>query len=359
MAWTVRSLDELSSRARGYFRKYMPGTDASLKNNFVTVVVKVLAGLGHEMELRLAYLAKQLFGRTASLAVLRLHAADVNIFQKQASSSIGVIIGSGEPNRVYPAGIRFGSGSQIYISINPAQATPLGAVSFTVASEEKGAAGNRDAGGILILSDPGLYPSLATEFLVDNDGIGGGADIEDIDAFRGRYLFRKANPPGAGKLTDYERIVSDVPGVLRAWAYRDGITPSFVVVFFLFRGRPDNIPTAGDVTVVQAAVDAARMIRVNDSVATAPVAMPLNPVISNLTNDTVQVRELIDAAISKVLYEKARPGLSSDPFVLSRSWITEAISGVAGESSHVLTWPIEDIVYTGGQYPVAGLVTYV
>ncbi|KQV27607.1 hypothetical protein ASC97_04315 [Rhizobium sp. Root1203] len=359
MAWTVRSLDELSSRARGAFRQYTVGSDTSLKNNFVTVVVKVLAGLGHELELRQAYLAKQLFGRSANISMLTLHAADVNIFRKQPAASSGIITGNGLANTIYPAGIRFGSGSQVYVSTSPAQTSPLGTVSFSVTSEGKGAATNRDAGGTLALSDPGLYPTLETEFVVGTDGLGGGADVEDVDAFRARYLFRKANPPGAGKLTDYEQTVRDVPGVLKAWAYRDAMTPSFLVVFFLFKGRSDNIPTSGDVAVVQNAIDAKRLIRVNDSVVEAPTPSALNPIVANLSNDTDEVRSLIDAAIAKVLYDKARPGVSGDVFVLSRSWISEAISGVTGETSHVLNWPLDDLSYTNGHYPVPGTVTYV
>lgn len=359
MAWTVRSLDELSSRARGYFRQYMPGTDTSLKNNFVTVVTKVMAGLGHELELRLAYLARQLFGRTANLAMLTLHAGDVNIFRKQPSAASGAIAGTGQANAIYPSGIRFSSGSQIYVSTTSAQASPLGAISFPVTSDDKGASTNRDAGGALTLADPGLYPTLGLDFTVGDAGLGGGADIEDVDAFRARYLFRKANPPGAGKLTDYEQAVLDVPGVLKAWAYRDAVTPSFLVVFFLFESRPNNIPTAGDVLVVQDAIDAKRLIRVNDSVVEAPTPVALNPVIGNLANDTEEVRTLIDEAIAKVLYEKARPGVPSDVFVLSRSWISEAISGVTGETSHVLNWPLDDLSYTSGRYPVPGTITYV
>ena len=359
MAWTVRSLDELSSRARGYFRQYTPGTDTSLKNNFVTVVAKVLAGIGHELELRLAYLSRQLFGRTANLAMLKLHAGDVNIFQKQPSAASGTITGTGEPNRVYPSGIRFGSGSQIYVSTRPAQTTPLGAVSFEVVADGKGASTNRDAGGAMALSDPGLYPTIGADLIVGDAGLGGGADIENVDALRARYLFRKANPPGAGKLTDYEQIVLDVPGVLKAWAYRDVMTPSFIVVFFLFEGRADNIPTSGDVAAVQASIDVRRMIRVNDSIAEAPTPQALNPVIANLANDSQDVRSLIEAALTKVLFDKARPGIAADVFILSRSWISEAIAGVAGETSHVLNWPVEDIAYTNGHYPVLGSVTYV
>jgi uncharacterized phage protein gp47/JayE len=359
MAWQIRSLDDASAAIRGAFRRFLPGTDTALKNNFVTVVVKVLAGLSHEFELRMGYLARQLFASTASLTFLRLHGADVDIFQKPASSASGSIEGTGEANRLYPAGVRFVSGNNIYVSTAPAQAGTLGAVTFQVQSEDKGSATNRDSGGVLTLSDPGLYPTLGSTWTVTADGLGGGADIEDAEDFRARVLFRKANPPGAGKLSDYERIVRDVPGVLKAWAYRDSLTPSFLVVFFLFDGRPNRIPTEGDKLVVQAALDAKRLIRVNDSVVEAPTPEALNPVIANLTNDTAEVRAAITAAIDAVLYERARPGIASDVFVLSRSWISEAISQVTGEDRHKLNWPLTDLPYTAGRYPVIGTVSFV
>lgn len=359
MAWQIRSLDDASAAIRGAFRRFLPGTDTALKNNFVTVVVKVLAGLSHEFELRMGYLARQLFARTASIAFLRLHGADVGIFQKQASPASGSIEGTGQANTIYPAGIRFVSGSNTYLSTSPAQASPLGVVIFLITAEAKGAATNRDAGGTLSLSDPGLYPTLGTAFTVGSNGIGGGADVEDVEDFRARVLFRKANPPGAGKLSDYERIVRDVPGVLKAWAYRRPLAPGFLVVYFLFDDRADFIPTAGDALSVQAALDAQRVIRIDNGVAAAPTPVALNPVIANLETDSAEVRARIDAAIRQVLFDKARPVPAGETFYLSRSWIAEAISSVAGEDSHILNWPLDDLPYTAGRYPVIGEVSYV
>lgn len=359
MAWQIRSLDEASAAIRGAFRRWLPGTDTALKNNFVTVVVKVLAGISHEFELRMGFIARQLFARTAALPFLRLHGADVGIFQKPASASQGTIEGEGQGGMLYPAGVRFGSGGDTYVSTAPAQASPNGLVVFTVRSETKAAAANRDAGGLLSVSDPGLYPTLGAAFTVSSNGLGGGADVEDVESFRARVLFRKANPPGAGKLSDYERIVRDVPGVLKAWAYRDSLTPSFLVVFFLFRDRPNRIPTEGDRLVVQAALSAQRLIRVNDSVAMPPTPVPLDPIIANLANDTADVRAAIIRAIDAVLYEKARPGVPGDVFLLSREWISEAVSQVVGEERHRLNWPLSDLPYTNGQYPVIGTVSFV
>jgi uncharacterized phage protein gp47/JayE len=359
MAWQIRSLDEASAAIRGAFRRFLPGTDTALKNNFVTVVVKVLAGLSHEFELRMGYLSRQLFASTATLAFLRLHGADVGIFQKPASASQGTIEGQGQGNALYPSGIRFVSGADTYVSTAPATASANGFVVFQIKAETKGASTNRNAGGILTLADPGLYPTLGANWTVGAAGLGGGADIEDTEDFRARVLFRKANPPGAGKLSDYERIVRDVPGVLKAWAYRRPLSPGFLVVYFLFDGRPDFIPTEGDVVIVQAAIDGQRMIRIDRSVASAPSPEALNPVISGLTTDSAEVRALIDAAIEKVLYERATPVPAGETFWLSRSWISEAISQVAGENSHTLTWPASDLPYTNGRYPVRGTVSYV
>lgn len=359
MAWSIRSLSEASSAIRGAFRQHLPGTDASLKNNFVTVVAKVLAGMAHEFELRMGYLARQLFASTASLPFLKLHGADVGIYLKPASSATGMVEGTGAASTIYPSGIRFVSGADTYVSTAPAQSSSNGFVTFPIVAELKGSSTNRDAGGQLTLADPGLYPTLDNAFVVSSDGLGGGADIEDVEDFRARILFRKANPPGAGKLSDYERIVRDVPGVLKAWAWRRPTSPGYLVVYFLFDGRTNRIPTAGDVLVAQAALDQKRLIRIDRSVVAAPTPEPLNPVIGSLATDSAAVRAGIAAAIDAVLYEKAMPVPTGETFWLSRSWISEAVSQVTGESSHVLLWPLDDLPYTAGRYPVVGEVSYV
>ncbi|QRM55155.1 baseplate J/gp47 family protein [Sinorhizobium sp. BG8] len=359
MAWTVRSLADISVRVRGAFREYLPGTDSALATNFVTVTGKVLAALSHEFELRMAYLARQIFLSTADSQFLVRHAADVGIFRKPAAAASGSIGGTGEANVIYPAGIRFVSGEVTYLSASPASASPSGAITFAVVSEVVGAHSNRDGGGSLALADPILWPALSSEWIISDDGLGGGADIETDEALRARALVRKRNPPGAGTLSDYEQIALAVPGVAKAWAYRDPAGPGFVAVLFLFNGRPNLIPTDSDVEVVQAAIDAKRLIRVDDSVAAAPVAKSVDLTISGLVTDTTAVREAISSAVATVLLEKGKPGVTGDVFMFSRSWIDEAISAVIDEDRHLLVEPAGDVMLTGGEYAVLGEITYV
>lgn len=357
MAWTIRSLDELSSRARGYFRQYLPGTDTSLKNNFVTVVVKVLAGLGHELELRAGWLARQIFLYSAADQFVIQHCADVGIYRKQPAAAVGLITGTGTPGAVYPAGVRFVSASAIYVSTAAATAGGDGSVSFAVSAETKGADGNRDAGGAVSLADPGLYPDLSPSFTVSSAGLGGGADLESIDDLRQRGLQRKRNPPGAGTLTDYERYTREVSGVLKAWAFR-AASPGTIWVYFLFANRVNLIPEPSDVAVVQAYIDTKRLIRVDNTVALAPIANPIDVTINGLSSDTAEIRAGISAAITAMFLAKCRPGIPGNTFTVSKSWIGEAISGVTGEDRHVLALPVGDVTLTDGRFPTLGTVTY-
>ncbi|MBB3979107.1 putative phage protein gp47/JayE [Rhizobium azooxidifex] len=323
MAWTVRSLAEISARVRGAYREYMPGTDASLANNVLTVTGKVIAALSHEFELRMAYLTRQLFLSTATGAWLVRHCSDVGIYRKPAAAAAGRIEGTATANASVPAGVRFTSGSDIYVSVQSAAASPVGLITIPVKAEKLGATSNRDAGGTLSLADPILWSDLAATWTVDDAGLGGGADVEEDESLRRRGLQRKRNPPGAGTLADYERAALSVPGVVKAWAFRGSNNPSFLSVLFLFEGRPGLIPTDGDIEGVQAEIDRRRLIRVDDGVAAAPIARTIDVSIANLAGDTTDVRARISAALTSMLFERGRPGVASDPFWLSRSWIAE------------------------------------
>ncbi|OYX12220.1 MAG: hypothetical protein B7Z15_10295 [Rhizobiales bacterium 32-66-8] len=258
-----------------------------------------------------------------------------------------------------PAGVRLYSAGVTYVTTAPFTAASDGAVSALVTAESRGAATNRDAGAVLTLADPALYPSLGQDFEVAAGGLGGGADIEDLESLRKRILGRKAQPPQGGALGDYESFALEVPGVLKAWAHQFTNGIGSIAVYVLFNGRTDNIPEPADVAAVQAHIDAKRLIRVDDGVVVAPIPAPLAITLADLGPDTPEIRAAIEMNLRAMLFARARPGLVSAPFVLSRSWISQAISDAAGEDSHSLLVPAtETITYVGGQIPVLGVVTY-
>lgn len=83
----------------------------------------------------------------------------------------------------------------------------------------------------------------------------------------------------------------------------------------------------------------------------------------SLTPDSVAMRSAVSAALAEFFDAtrsdtRLRPGLPDDPFTLSRSWISETISTVAGEVGHVLASPADDIVFQPGELPVLGEITW-
>lgn len=358
MSFIARSLDTISKALRGDLRREMPGTDADLWPNPLAVFSKVVAMAIHLVELRLVWLYRQIFASTAEAAQLERQAYELGLARKPASRAVGWVRTTGTAGAVYPAGIAFLSGSDLYRTVSEAIAGGDGTLTLRVAADRPGAAGNRAAGSSLALADVALHPTIGATAIVQSDGIGGGADTEGDESLRARILDRKRRPPQGGAYSDYEQMARSVPGVVKAWAWPFAGGPGTVGVWFLFDNRPNLIPTGGDVAVVREAIEAKLLIRAGLGVS-APIPQALDIVISGLSNDTDRTRAAIETGLRAMLLERAKPGVAVEPFVLSRSWISEAISAAIGEDRHVLASPLADLTYAGGAYPVLGTVSYV
>lgn len=362
MAFPIRSLDEISASVRGAMRQYLPGTDASLKQNVLRVIGKVVALLAHEYELRLQWIFRQLYLTTAtSEAIIRLHAAEYRILRKPASAASGEITGTAQANATYPAGVRFISAGVTYLTSTAFTANAVGNFSASVQAETSGALTNRDASAELLLADPALYPTLPEKAIVATAGLGGGADIEAIEDLRARALKRKASPPQGGTLPDYENWALEVPGVVSAWAANFSGGFGAVGVWILFDGRLNGIPQPGDLAAVDAYIESLRLVRAR-YYTVAPRPKPVDHTIA-LSPDTAAMRAAVTDALT-AFYDatrketRLRPGLPDDPFTLPLAWLSEVISTVPGETSHILTAPAAGPVFQPGELPVLGAITW-
>lgn len=197
-------------------------------------------------------------------------------------------------------------------------------------------------------------------------GIAGGTDREDVEDYRARILDKKRRPPQGGALSDYEQWAMEIPGVSAAWAARTVNSPGTVTIWILVDGRENGIPTADDIAVVQAYIDSLRRIGTNIRAAIlVPQAVDIS--ITGLTPNTASVRAAIADKLAVLFAPDAfganprgrmKPGTADESFVLSRSWISEAVSQATGEQRHVLTSPSSDPTFAAGRYPVPGTVTY-
>lgn len=362
MSVSARSLVEISKTVRGAFRQYLTGTDASLLQNVIYVIGKVITLLVESYEQRLVLIYKQLFLTTATWeAIIRLHCAEYGIFRKPASSASGLISGTGAPNETYPAGIRYVSGATTYVTTAPFTANAIGDFTATVRSEQTGAATNRNEDAILNLADPILHPDLSGEAAVGQGGIGGGADMEDMDSLKARGMQRKAAPPQGGALADYERWAREVPGVIAAWAANMANATGSIGVWVLFEGRVNGIPTQADAAAVDAYIVDKRIVR-GQYYTLIATARPVDIRLS-LSPDTLAQRAAVTDALTRFFDAtrpdtRLRPGLPGNPFILPRAWVSEVISTTPGEHSHQLLGPAIDVGFQPGDLPVLGTIEF-
>jgi uncharacterized phage protein gp47/JayE len=247
-----------------------------------------------------------------------------------------------------------------------------GSIDCSVVAAQDGKITNCDPGTDLevVSGVTGTAPTAA----VDANGITLGADVEDIESYRARILFRKRNPPHGGNAADYVMWAGQVAGVSfyldrptvfieRLWQ-GPGTVRVFPLMFDLYA---DGIPSAADVTRVQEYIETVRPAGAKVTVA-APIAVPVDITISGLAPNTTAVREAVIAELNDMFRRLSRvAGVDSEfgsmPFLahptsFSRSWIWQAIANATGEERHALTSPTADATLLPGQMATLGNIMF-
>lgn len=168
------------------------------------------------------------------------------IIQKLATSATGPVTLTGNVPVPLTTKLTHSDG-RLYTVINSNE--PFGGtVLVTVEADEPGAAGNVASGDTLTLVStvPGIQPNGVT------GSISGGADLEPVNQVLERLLFRKRNPPMGGAPHDYVAWCREVAGVTRAWCIDFYNGPSTVGYAFVFDDRANILPTATDVSFMEA-----------------------------------------------------------------------------------------------------------
>lgn len=362
MAYVVPKLADLSQRARRLFAEAIPGAIVDIWPNTFAVVAKVMAALGYEIHLRIRWLVRQLFASTADEVWLVRHGYELGLTRIPARKAAGFATLAVASGTTVPAGVtvRRGDGALFATRTSAVGAGPATSLEFEALTA--GAAGNTLAGETLELIDLAYAGTVGATATVAAGGIGGGADIEDIEAFRQRILDRKRRPPQGGSRSDWERWAKETDGAVTR-VFVDAFANDIRTVWlsFLRRDRANGVPTAADVAAVQAYVgdDMRRPVTARVTVV-APVPQAVAVTIAGLAPDTTAVRAAIAAELAALFAERTAPATPNVPFVLSRSWITEAVARATGEDRHRVTVPADDLTYTTpGHMPVLGTITYV
>jgi uncharacterized phage protein gp47/JayE len=239
-------------------------------------------------------------------------------------------------------GINYETTAEIMIGSGPTE--------FPLRALDAGSIGNMSNGDSIAFVSPisGIDTS-ATIISME-----GGADTETDDQLRARILFRIRNPPMGGDQADYIIWATSIPGVTRAWAACE-IGPGTMTVRFMMDDlRADNygLPTPADVAMVYDYIATVRPVTVLDCFVMAPILFFYDITISNLSDDTADVRARIEKSIDDMELLRSAPGQT-----MYRSWVDEAISAAIGENHHELIFETTPMP-APGYMPVLGTVLY-
>lgn len=367
MSFSIPSLQDLVERTRSAFRTYLPGSDAWVWPNNINPTAKVIGGAMYELHQRLAFVERQKFASTAEGEWLDRHAFEIGLSRNPAAKATGTVTFTATGAlTVAPGAVLARTDGVQFVTTLGGTLTIAGTLSLPVVAVVAGKAGVTAAGTPLsIVSNVVGTATIA----VDASGLVGGADDEGDEDLRARILFRKRFPPHGGAAPDYVEWVTAIPGVTRVYVERTWNGAGTVRVFPITDGATANgIPSGPMIATVKSYLEPLVPGGASLTVV-APVAQPIDIIVSDLSPSSVEVREAVKAEIADTFRRLGRvagndtehpamPFLAT-PSTFSISWIWQAIANATGEQRHKLILPNADTVVASGSMPVPGSITFI
>jgi uncharacterized phage protein gp47/JayE len=375
--FNLPTLKDLMERSRQAFRANLKGSDAWVWPNNVYASAKVIAGAVFEVFGFAAYIEKQIFAyRCPDIESLTKHGIEYGIPQNPAAPANGNVVFTVTDNIEVDTGavLQRTDGVQIIVTSGGTLATS-GTLALPVVAAMTGGNTNTEANTPLqIMSGVTTTSTTLPTCAVDSNGLTLGSDVEDIESYRARILFRKRNPPHGGAPADYVFWAGQVSGVTfyldRPTVYVERLWngPGTVRVFPLMYGiYPDGIPSTADVQRVADYIATVQPAGADVTVQ-APTAVPVDIVISGMTPDTTDVQEAVRAELADAFIRLSRVSGNDSQFgsmpylayptTFSLSWIWQAVANASGEQRHRISQPTGDIVLQPGQMATLGNITF-
>lgn len=350
MAFNRRSKEQIYKDVRSDIQGELPASSPWLRRNLFGIIAKAMAGVAHGLYGALDQLAKNLLPTTKVESILAIWCYIFGVDRLAATKATGPISVTGVDASVIPSGTIYQIGGVRYV-VDADITIAAGVGAGTVTADEAGAGSNIDAGATLTLVAPvaGVDNSATV-----TANLGGGADIESVDAWRDRLLFRIQNPPQGGSKSDYIRWAKAAhPAVSDVWVYPHEAGFGTITIRFMSYGSTANgIPDPAVVTAVASYIETVRPVQAKQIYVFAPVAKVLDWDIA-LQPNTVQVQTAVKAELDDMVLRDAVPG---GQILLSR--MNEAVSLAEGEEDHALNSPSENFTCAPNEIAVPGIAVW-
>lgn len=278
-------------------------------------------------------------------------AARRGLYQRAPAYAQGNIVFTGRETAEIPSGTQVLRGDGAVFTTTEDGVITSGFSSVNAIANDPGASGNTDPGMPMTLSSS--VGDIDADVTVDENGITGGADLEDLESLRQRLLYVIRNPGSGGSEADYIKWAMTIPGVFRVDVFGapDYVDAGFIAVLPVVKG---NSPVASDPLIAQ----------VNSYIQTRkPADATVNVFAVTPTNIEldIQITPSDPATIASVTASLADFFLNSvsTRMKISLAQLSAAITA-GGAFDHEYTtikqdgtsMPIQSLQLTGFQYPV-------
>lgn len=355
MSFNLPTLDDLGATLRASVPTFFTKARADFWPNNLVIIAKVVALGCYEAMLRARWIYRQVFISTCTEAHLEVHGAELGVPRRPPLAARGNVTFSTAGSAIKAGALVMADTGAFYVVQSTVLPAGAGSVVVPVVAQAAGVAGNLPPGlgARLVTPVPGVTDGV---FLA---GVGGGAGLEAVEAYRARVLARLRSRPRGGNADDYVAWVTASGNFdavfVKAWEPGAGN----VTIWPLHPGTgAARIPTIPALEALAEKIEALRPLCASPIIAQAAPRV-INIAIAGLGGDTEATRREIMAELADMFDERAMVALPGPVTSFSRSWINEAISRAAGEDRHILTVPASDVVLVAGEYPVLGTVSYV
>lgn len=310
----------LAASARAAMRAALPGTNSYLWPNNTYPTAKAFGGMIWSAYQRLDFVGRQTFAQFAEGKYLDWHGQSLGLPRKDKAAATGKILVTTLDAVVIATGATFlrAGDNAVFTAASSVTLVAAGTATVPVVGVA-GAASNTEANAPMTIGSGVTGPGAAgATAVVDGSGLASGADVEpdglpmtrDLSTYRGRILFRKANPAQGGSPSDYVTWALSVPGVTRVFVERRWAGPGTVRVFPLFDDLfplTGGIPDGAHVSLVDAALQPLTPAGCALTVAAA-IGTSVDTYVANLNPNTIDTQNAVSAEIRDAVRRLGRVG---------------------------------------------------
>lgn len=331
----VPTAKELSDKVLSDLEGAVGQTSPILPKAFLRILAVAIGGVLALLLRIVKWTYQQIFVPTADEEALFLRGQEYSMGPIPGVAAVLETQIIGTPDTVVPAGtIWTGDNGLAYSQDYLSTIGIAGTVNSRFTCLEIGVAGSIAGGGLLAVASPlsGVDGASVISILTE------GEDQETTEQFRARLSLRIAGQPQGGSAADYVRWAMEVPGVVKAFAFRTAAGEVTVYPLEATSGTA-RIPAAGKISEVDAYIDHPERRPLTADVITAAMTQrTADFTITTLNPGDDSTKLAITNEITRYLYAaypKQYPDETDPTNVVSVSAIQGIISSAGASAASV------------------------